>query len=130
LIERCRAVLRAFAGLELVEAEVEADAVTLGFGPGGERWMHLYEQHLVIAGGDGSPPERFVRAYGGLFPQTDRAAAAARITTLVGRRLSSIEHGRRHRLTLRFAGGGAIRTVPPDQWPMDWYVDDERLVGT
>jgi hypothetical protein len=51
--------------------------------------------------------------------------AAQRTRTLLGRRLSSVEHGHDHRLTLRFAGGGAIRTLSGEALS-DWYVDDER----
>jgi hypothetical protein len=112
LIEGFRAVLQAFAGLELVEVDVDVDMALPAFGPGGDRWMHLYEQHLLVAGADGAPPVRFERDADGRFPEATRTAATARIGTLLGRRLSSIEHGAGHRLTLRFAGGGAVGTLP------------------
>jgi hypothetical protein len=126
LIERCRAILRAFPGLPLTDVHASApDAIVLQFGPGEERWLTFEDMDVQVAAAGGTPPERFRRRLSGRFRDGHREAAVERIATLTGRTLSSIEHGPANRLTLRFAGGGGIRLLPRRR-ELDWCLDHER----
>jgi hypothetical protein len=76
---------------------------------------------IVVAGGDDGEPERYRRARTGYFPDGDQDAAVEAVRTLVGRTASSVEHGARNRLTVRFAGGGAV-VLQPAIREVDWWL--------
>jgi hypothetical protein len=121
----CRAILRALAGLQLVEVGPTAsEAIFLNFGPGGTRSLINEDADVEVAPAGGGPLIRYRRERSGYFRKDDRMAAIEATGTLVGQTVSSVEHGRHHRLTLRFAGGGAVRLRRHAQNP-DWRLDFE-----
>ena len=106
----CRAILRALAGLMLVEVgPMASEAIFLALGPGGTRSLINEDADIEVAPVDDSPLTRYRRERSGSFREGDHKAALKAIGTLVGQTVSSVEHGHHHRLTLRFTGGGAVR---------------------
>ncbi len=122
MIERCRAVLRAFAGLELVEVRPAAGAVIhFRFGPGGDRLLICEGCDVELTPPGGEEPTTFARQAGGRFAKGEREQAIALARALVGRRVEAVHHTRAGRLRVDFADGGAIR-FPTALLPQDWSV--------
>jgi hypothetical protein len=123
LIQACRDVLRAFAGLELVSVEpADVEEIVFGFGPGGTRKLFCEESDVAVAGHEpGAGDAIFERLPGGCFEKGDRTAAIAAARSLLGRRVALVHHGVGNRLRVEFEGGGEIRLRRPGL-PWDWSV--------